>query len=108
MFGALGAFFSVSIGLKDVRVNHSITLSEMLYAGFIRVPIGIIAASVVILLISGGWILNNLDDGVKTWAYCLFGFLAGFSELFVPNTLKQVESSTRVKAIEQPTVWKFC
>ncbi|WP_209428439.1 hypothetical protein [Pararhodobacter sp. SW119] len=97
LFGALGAFFSVSIGLKDVRVNHSITLSEMLYAGFIRVPVGIIAAIVVIVLISGGWILNNLSDALRPWAYLLFGFIAGFSELFVPNALKQVETGTNVK-----------
>lgn len=108
MLGALGAFFSVSVGLRDVRVSHSITLAEMLYAGFVRVPTGIIAALVVILLISGGWILGALAAEYRPWSYYLFGFIAGFSELFVPNTLKQVEAGTRAehvrpKAYDAPT-----
>jgi hypothetical protein len=96
LFGALGAFFSVSIGLKDVRVSHAISLAEMLYAGFVRIPIGVIAAAVVILLISGGWILGAVAPDLRPWAFYLFGFLAGFSELFVPNALKQVETGARV------------
>ena len=53
-FGALGAFFAVSADIKSVKINHSISIWEMLYAGFVRVPIGVIAAAVVILMISGG------------------------------------------------------
>jgi hypothetical protein len=98
MFGAIGAFFSVSIGLKDIRVNHSITLSEMMYAGMIRVPIGIMAASIVILLVEGGW--SPLELGGSVWLYCLLGFLAGFSELFVPNMLKQIETRSQEKTPE--------
>jgi hypothetical protein len=96
MFGALGAFFSVSIGLNKLKISNTITLTEMLYAGFVRVPIGVIAASVVILLISGGWILGAIESEYQTWTVYLFGFLAGFSELFVPNALKQAESMTQV------------
>ena len=96
-FGALGAFFAVSADIKSVKINHSISIWEMLYAGFVRVPIGVIAAAVVILMISGGWILAAVDAEYQLWAVYLFGFLAGFSELFVPNALKKVESTTDTK-----------
>ncbi len=64
----------------------------MIYAGFVRVPIGVIAAGVVIFLISGGWILASISGDYRLPSLYLFGFLAGFSELFVPNALKQVET----------------
>jgi hypothetical protein len=98
--GAIGAFFAVSCDIKAVKVNNAITLPEMFYAGFVRVPIGVIAAAVVIMLISGQWILGSIDEDVRPWSYYLFGFLAGFSELFVPNFLKDVERTTTTKRPE--------
>lgn len=94
--GALGSFFAVSADIKNVRVDHSVTWWEMLYAGAVRVPIGIIAALVVILLIAGEWLMTAISADALPWTYLLFGFLAGFSELFVPNALKQVEASANV------------
>jgi hypothetical protein len=100
--GALGAFFSVSFGVNAVRVNHSITMSEMLYAGFVRIPIGVISAVVAVMLIKGGWVLATIQSSYMVWTVYLFGFLAGFSELFVPNALKQVETSASVRAPGAP------
>lgn len=96
--GAIGAFFAVSAAINQVRVNHTISFWEMVYAGFVRVPIGVIAAGVVILLISGGWILASISDEYRLPSIYLFGFLAGFSELFVPNALKQAEGAASVKS----------
>ncbi|MEL6207094.1 MAG: hypothetical protein AAFR47_17520, partial [Pseudomonadota bacterium] len=92
--GAVGSFFAVSASIENVRVNHSVSWPEMLYAGAVRVPIGVIAAAVVILLISGGWLMGSIRSEDLPWTYLLFGFLAGFSELFVPNALKQVEGAS--------------
>jgi hypothetical protein len=97
VLGALGAFFSVSVGVNAVSVNHALTLWEMIYTGFVRVPIGVLAATVVVMLIKGGWILATVEDQYMMWTVFLFGFLAGFSEFFVPNALKQVEASATVK-----------
>ena len=96
--GALGAFFSVSAGVNAVSVNHALTLWEMVYTGFVRIPIGVLGAVVAIMLIKGGWILGTVRDDYMMWTVLLFGFLAGFSEFFVPNALKQVEASTTVSA----------
>lgn len=96
--GALGAFFSVSAGVNAVSVNHALTLWEMIYTGFVRIPIGVLGAVVAVMLIKGGWILGTVRDDYLMWTVLLFGFLAGFSEFFVPNALKQVEASTTVSA----------
>jgi len=94
--GAIGAFFAVSIGIKSLRINNSITIPEMLYAGFNRTLIGVIAAGIVFLLISGGWILAGIDPQYKAWSVYLFALLAGFSELLVPNALTRVEETAAV------------
>ena len=100
--GAIGSFFAVSATVGSIRVNHSLSWGEMLYAGAVRVPIGLIGAGVVVLLISGGWLLGSIRAEYLPASYLLFGFLAGFSELFVPNTLKQVEATTKVQAPTNP------
>jgi hypothetical protein len=102
LMGALGAFFSVSLDVRSVKVGHTITLTEMIYAGFVRIPIGVIAAGVAILLIRGGWILGSVDDALAHWSMYLFGFLAGFSEYFVPNALKKIGDETEAKAPTAP------
>lgn len=96
LFGALGAFFSVVYDIRSVRVHHAITIPEMIYAGAVRIPVGVIAAAVVILLITGQWLLGGLGDEPRSWSLLLLGFLAGFSEMFVPNALKNVEERATV------------
>ena len=96
--GAVGAFFAVSASVSSIRVDHSVSFWEMVYTGIIRIPIGVIAAGVAIFLISGDWLLASIDDTLMPWTFLLFGFLAGFSELFVPNALRQVEAASTVAA----------
>ncbi|MEL6914073.1 MAG: hypothetical protein AAFP13_06195 [Pseudomonadota bacterium] len=96
--GAVGAFFAVSASVSTIRVDHAVSFMEMVYTGFVRIPIGVIAAGVVIVLISGGWLLSAIDPVLLPWSYLLFGFLAGFSELFVPNALREVEAKASVSS----------
>lgn len=98
--GAIGAFFAVSADIRNVKVDHSVSWGEMLYSGAVRVPIGVIAALVAVILISGEWLMSALKADALPEAYLLFGFIAGFSEMFVPNALKQVESSANVSPPE--------
>jgi hypothetical protein len=96
--GAIGAFFSVSIGINNLKIDNAITIPEMFYAGFVRILIGVIGAGVVFLLIFGGWMLTAVSPPYQLWSYSLFAFLAGFSELLVPNALKGAEETVVVKA----------
>ena len=81
--------------MQNLRIAHSLTVSEMIYTGFVRVPVGIIAAGVSILLVSGDWILGGLDDTSRYYSVYLLGFVAGFAEQFVPNVLGRIESTSR-------------
>ena len=94
--GALGAFFSISAGIRNISVRYSITTWEMFYTGFSRILIGVIAAAVVVLLISGRMMLSSVESDVQSWAFLLFGFVAGFSEMFIPNALNTLEGKTTV------------
>ncbi len=96
--GAIGAFFSVSIGINKLKIDNAITIPEMLYAGFVRILIGVIGAGVIFLLIFGGWMLTAVSESYQLWSYALFAFIAGFSELLVPNALKRAEETVLVKA----------
>jgi hypothetical protein len=94
LFGALGAFFSVALSLPKLTVNHAISVPEMLYAGFVRIPIGLIAAAVVMLMIGGGWFLSTETQTAETVHMALLAaFAAGFSESFVPNALNRFTES---------------
>ena len=98
LLGACGAFFSVVYDVGRVKVSHCISVLEMLYAGFVRIPVGMIAAGAVVLLLMGGWVLSGLEDGARAWSLLLLAFLAGFSEMFVPNVLKEAEGQTPARA----------
>ncbi|MGM0583621.1 MAG: hypothetical protein ACQEUZ_03090 [Pseudomonadota bacterium] len=94
--GAVGAFFSVALDLRTLKVGHAITRAEVAYSGVARIAIGAIAAMVVLWLLKGGWILASLDPHYMSTAALLLGFIAGFAERFVPNALKTIESQTSV------------
>lgn len=94
--GAVGAFFSVAIDLRALKVGHAITRAEVAYSGVARIAIGAIAAMVTLWLLKGGWILASLDPFYMPSAALLLGFIAGFAERFVPNALKSIEGQTSV------------
>jgi len=102
VLGAIGAFFSVQSKVRELSISHSITLQEMIYTGFVRVPVGLIAAGVVIILVLGDWILGNLAVENQLYSLYLFGFIAGFSEQFVPMALKSIEQGNRPESGEEP------
>ncbi|WP_424932539.1 hypothetical protein [Amaricoccus macauensis] len=98
LLGAIGAFFAVSIGVKKVKVQHSVTITEMIYTGTVRIMIGVIAALVMILLMLGDFLPVSSEK--MTWAMYLFGFMAGFSEMLIPDALK--DKSPKLGSPKQP------
>ena len=98
VLGAIGAFFSVQSKVKDIKISHAITGREIAYTGFVRVPVGLIAAGVVVLLVKGDWFLGSVEDSLKIYAVYLLAFIAGFSEKFVPNALESVAEDEQEKS----------
>ncbi|SFI05093.1 hypothetical protein [Albimonas pacifica] len=92
--GAVGSYFSVIYALGKVKVDHAISLAEMVVLGASRIATGAIAAGVAVLLIQGGWIMAGVDAAHAGTTLLLFAFLAGFSEMFIPNALKETEGKS--------------
>ena len=90
--GALGSFLSVLLGIRSIKINYSASYGEMLFSGYSRIVIGMIGSIVVLLLLNGHWVLESMKPETKLWNYYLLAFIAGFSEWFVPNLLRGVES----------------
>ncbi|MER2507191.1 MAG: hypothetical protein ABTQ27_00345 [Amaricoccus sp.] len=98
LFGALGAFFSVSLDLQSIKLAYAISKWEMLYSGAARILLGLIASTVASLLIFAGWLLSGVSDTMLPYNFYLFAFIAGFSEYFIPNALKMTEAGAPIKA----------
>lgn len=92
LLGALGAWFSVALDVGKVRLQHAISRSEMIYVGLVRIPVGLIAAAVIVVLAQSGWMPGPAATDLDPGSLHLLGFAAGFSERLAPNILKQREA----------------
>jgi uncharacterized membrane protein (DUF373 family) len=107
VFGALGAFLSVIMGIRSIEVKLDLKKWEYIFAGATRILIGVIGAFVVGLSLDSGLIdptfgsspshvvasnVSNLDKHLAM--YLIFSFIAGFSESLVPSILRRGEQAT--------------
>jgi len=100
--GALASFFSVLLGIQGLQfdVDAMYARGGYLYTfwlGSSRIIIGIIAGLFVYTAIRSGVVFAGLDlsptaDSAKRATLYVVAFTSGFSEAFVPNILKNVES----------------
>jgi hypothetical protein len=96
--GAVGAFFSVAIALRNRTVLPNSRRKDNVADASLRIVIGIIAAGVLILILRADVMPNfKIGDAVLSgkaiaWqAVLVVGFLAGFLERLVPNLLSRAE-----------------
>ncbi len=93
ILGALGAFLSVSVGIKKTQIPDETTTGENIWTGGARILIGVLGAMFMGLTLDAGLFLANTSPAAKEPTYYLFAFLAGFSETLVPNALRSTEQS---------------
>lgn len=93
IFGALGAFLSVSIGIRKIFFDVDVRPREHLYAGGSRIIIGVLGALVVGLALDSKFLSPGFGNDLAMPVFYLLTFVAGFSETLVPNTLRRVEEA---------------
>jgi hypothetical protein len=106
--GAIGAFFSVAVGLRARTVLTDLHKTENSCDAGLRMTIGYIAAAILISLLGSGLVHLSLGtapidltapapaaDSTGWWMKVLVvGFLAGFSERMVPDILAKAAALT--------------
>jgi len=90
IFGGLGGFISVAISIKKIDLDVDFFNWSQLVYGILRIIIAIICAIILYILIKSGFLLKEFQN--QKYVFFLFAIVAGFSETFVPNILKKVES----------------
>ena len=94
ILGAVGAFLSVSMGIKQIKIDVELRVSEHVWTGGSRIVIGVIGAMVIGLTLDSKFLSPSFGNEVSAPVHYLLAFIAGFSETFVPNTLRRVRSKT--------------
>jgi hypothetical protein len=103
--GTIGAFFSIALGIRDRTVLTNLHRRDNLADGALRILIGIVAAGVLVLMLSSKLLPAfrigdaGISGGDISWQTVLVvGFVAGFLERLVPDLLKQTASTDVEKA----------
>ena len=103
--GATGGFFSVCLNLASIKVNVNQSSSQLYIAGATRAAVALIAAVACLLAVRGKIILGlaataeaaGAPETAIPAAVLFFLFLAGFSETFIPNVLRDSEKNAATR-----------
>lgn len=96
--GAVGAFFSISLGIRSRTVLPDLLRTSNLMDALLRVTIGFIAGAVLMALLKARLVNFHFGDAsladADALAVVIIGFVAGFSERMVPDLLEKANANT--------------
>ncbi len=87
--GIVGSFLSLSIRNDEISLPISNVNKVIHLQAFVKLITGMISGCVIYLGIQSNIILGIA--GKEIFAMCLFGFIAGFSERFIPELVDNVK-----------------
>ena len=85
MLGAIGAFLSVSLGIRRIWIDVDLDAWQHFYAGCSRIIIGVIGALAIGLALDSRFLSPGFGRDLKLPVDHFLAFIAGFSETLVPN-----------------------
>ncbi len=91
-FGSFGGLISVSIKVNKLEVEIFNRSNTQIWLGISRIFIAIISSLIVFVLIKANIIFGFIENIDNKYILYSMASLSGFSEYFIPNTLKQLES----------------
>lgn len=88
--GVLGSF--VSVWMRYGKISFTGLSSRMLHylEAVSRLAIGAVFAMVAICAVKCGLILTNIAPSMQVYSYALIGFIAGFSERYIPSIVEHL------------------
>lgn len=90
LYGSLGGIISVTISIKKLNLDFDFyNWSQLIYGAF-RIILAIISAIIAYVLIKSDLIFSKLDS-TNIYLYYVLAVMAGFSETWIPNTLKKLQ-----------------
>jgi hypothetical protein len=103
LLGGVGAFITTFARFQHYNGSIVAGLSIHRLDGFLRVFYGLIAGVIIALAIKGKVIAAFANDQ-QPWILYFFAMVAGASEILVPNLIKQTESQTNLRKLEQDNI----
>ena len=91
--GSLGGFLSVSLSIKKLDVDPDAPWSINAISGASRILIAMIGSAFVYLLVKADIVFGIFSEYESLFSLLSISFTAGFSETYVPNILRKMESS---------------
>ena len=91
-FGSLGGFLSVSINVNKLDLDIDGGANIQILTGFSRIFISMISSLIIFVIIKSDLALGIINDVKNNNIFYALAVISGFSETFVPNIIKNIES----------------
>lgn len=93
-FATFGGLLSISINIRKLAVEKTLGNCKYCLYGAVRQMISILGGIAIVTMIKGNFVFSlvNASGAENIFAILTISFFAGFSENFVPNSLRKIES----------------
>ncbi len=90
--GIIGATISIIQRGVTLTVNPFVPVSHVAFQGIVRVFLGVVFGSLLIVAAKANIALGLLNDNI--WSLFIFSVVAGFSERFIPDILDRIATQS--------------